>query len=64
MTELVNFLQSQGEMEFGAFVTAARAAGLRPELWKRAKSTGLLHTWINANGDLRIAAGAAPGGTV
>lgn len=39
---LANWLREQGEMEFPAFVTAARAAGLNPAYWHKAKQAGLL----------------------
>lgn len=58
MQGLVDLLQARGEMDFSEFVNAARAQGLRPELWSRAKRAGLLHTFINDAGVLRIVAGA------
>jgi len=60
MNELVALLVQNGEMEFGAFVQAARANGLNPALWRRAKQNNLLHTFIMENGDLHIKAGAKP----
>lgn len=61
MNELVSFLEASGELLFSDFVVQARSAGLRPELWVRAKHNGLLHTRIDAAGNLYIAAGAAGG---
>lgn len=59
MNPLVSLLEAEGEMEFSAFVSAARAAGLRPDTWVRLKHQGLLHTRIGEDGTLYIAAGAA-----
>jgi len=39
-----------GEMEFSAFVTAARSAGARPEMWRAAKQAGLLSARIDDSG--------------
>jgi len=46
MEPLVTWLTAQGEMIFLDFVNGARAAGLRPELWLRAKHSGLITTEI------------------
>lgn len=46
LTALANWLTEQGEMEFAAFVLAARAAGLDPVLWHKAKHAGLVSTEI------------------
>lgn len=43
---LAEWLVTQGELEFSAFVTAARAAGLDPVVWHKAKRQGLLTTEI------------------
>jgi len=59
LNELVSWLEGQGDMPFDAFVAGARAQGLRPELWLRAKQQGRLHTYFDANGVHRIAPGAA-----
>lgn len=45
---LVEWLATQGEMEFSAFVTAARAAGVDPMVWHKAKRQGLLVSEIRS----------------
>ena len=42
MEALQQLLSAQGEMLFSAFVNQARAAGLRQELWLKAKHAGLI----------------------
>lgn len=39
---MAEWLRGQGEMEFAAFVTAARAAGHEPAMWHKAKKAGLV----------------------
>lgn len=46
LAELAAWLAQQGEMEFSAFVLAARAAGLEPALWHKAKHAGLVSAEI------------------
>jgi hypothetical protein len=46
LESLANWLREQGEMEFSAFVVAARAAGLNPALWHKAKKAGLISAEI------------------
>lgn len=51
MDSLLAVLPAGGAwMEFSAFVAAARAAGARPELWRRAKQSGLLEARISEAG--------------
>jgi len=47
METLLSVLPSDGSwMEFAAFVSAVRAAGGRPELWRRAKQAGQVETQV------------------
>lgn len=47
MDKLVDVLTANGgEMEFSAFILAARQAGARPENWHKAKRAGLLNARI------------------
>lgn len=46
MEQLQAFLSAQGEMTFAAFVLQARAAGLTPQLWLKAKHAGVIVTEI------------------
>lgn len=55
LAALAAWLGEQGEMEFGAFALAARAAGHEPTLWHKAKHAGLVSTEIR-NGVLYIKA--------
>lgn len=59
MEQLVELLPQSGSMAFADFMSAVRTNGLRGELWLRAKHRGLLHTFIDAQGVVRIARGAA-----
>lgn len=56
MDKLLAVLPANGaEMEFSAFVTAARVAGARPELWRDAKKKNLITARIDENGAHMIA---------
>lgn len=56
MDALIAVLPADGsEMEFSAFVTAARVAGARPELWRDAKRRGLITARIDEQGRHMIA---------
>lgn len=51
MELLLSVLPQDGAwMAFEAFISAARALGARPELWRRAKQGGLLDARINEQG--------------
>lgn len=53
MENLVNVLPVTGSIPFPDFVSAARNAGLRPELWLKAKQRGMLYTGF-VNGVLHV----------
>lgn len=51
MQELVSLLPADGsEVEFSAFMAAARAAGANAQLWLQAKHKGLIVTRIDDAG--------------
>jgi len=45
--QLVELLPVTGAMEFAVWANAARAAGLRPDLWLRLKHAGVIETYID-----------------
>lgn len=56
--KLVELLPVTGAMEFASWVSAARAAGLRPDLWLRLKHTGVIETFVDdATGLLMVRRG-------
>ena len=58
--QLVNLLPASGAMPFEDWVAAARAAGLRAELWTRLKHAGVITTFIDdATGVLMVRRGGA-----
>lgn len=59
MNPLVELISEGSPMPFADWVVAARAAGLRPDTWLRLKRGGLLHTFLDGEGNLFIARGAA-----
>jgi hypothetical protein len=65
LDSLVNVLPATGaEMDFAAFVAAARAAGANPQFWLKAKHAGLIETRIDDQGRhmVRRASNAQNGG--
>lgn len=60
MEDLVQVLPESGSMPFQEFVAEARAQGLRPELWHKAKVRGLLFTGFDAEGNLIISRSEIP----
>jgi hypothetical protein len=56
--KLLELLPASGAMEFAAWANAARAAGLRPDLWLRLKHAGVIETYIDdATGLLMVRRG-------
>jgi hypothetical protein len=45
--QLVELLPVTGAMQFADWASAARAAGLRPDLWLRLKHAGVIETYID-----------------
>lgn len=56
--DLVALLPVTGAMPFADWASAARAQGLRPDLWLRLKHNGTIRTFIDdATGVLMVARG-------
>lgn len=56
--QLVGLLPETGAMEFAEWANAARAQGLRPDLWLRLKHAGVIETYIDdATGLLMVRRG-------
>lgn len=58
--QLLALLPVSGSMPFADWTSAARAAGLRPDLWLRLKHSGEISTFIDdATGVLMVRRGGA-----